>query len=108
MIIILDPTVMDTVNVLDGLKEGGTIFINTNEDISFPPGFKVFRGDLTGIALRENLVVSGSAIVNTPVIGALAKLGLFTRESGVEAITDTFSDPRNTNAAKAAYDEVIV
>ncbi len=108
MIIILDPTVMDTVDVLDGLKEGGKIFINTNEETPFPPGFKVFRGDLTGIALRENLVVSGSAIVNTPVIGALAKLGLFTRESGVEAITDTFTDPRNTNAAKAAYDEVIV
>jgi len=108
MIVILDPTVMDTVNVLDGLKEGGSIFINTHEEVSFPAGFKVYKADLTGIALRENLVVAGSPILNTPVIGALAKLGLFSRESGVKAINDTFADPRNTSAAKAAYEEVIV
>lgn len=108
MIIILDPTVMDTVDVLDGLKEEGKIFINTHDDVSFPPGFKVSRVDLTGIALREDLIVSGSPILNTPVIGALARLGLFTRESGVKAITETFTDPRNTNAARAAYDEVII
>lgn len=108
MIVILDPTVMDTVNVLDGLKEGGSIFINTHDDVVFPAGFKVYKADLTGIALRENLVVAGSPIVNTPVIGALAKLGLFSRESGVKAITETFADPRNTAAAKAAFEEVIV
>ena len=108
MIVILDPTVMDTVDVMDGLKKGGAIFINTNEDIPFPPGFNIHKADLTGIALRENLVVAGSPIVNTPVIGALAKLGLFSRESAVKAITETFADPRNTNAAKAAYDEVVV
>ncbi len=108
MIVILDPTVMDTVNVLDGLKEGGSIFINTHDDVDFPAGFKVYKADLTGIALREKLVVAGSPIVNTPVIGALAKLGLFTRESGVKAITETFADPRNTAAAKAAFEEVIV
>ena len=106
MIIVLDPTVMDTVNVLDGLKEGGEIFINTHEDVTFPAGFKVYKADLTGIALAENLVVAGSPILNTPVIGALAKLGLFTPESGTKAITETFADPRNVDAATKAYSEV--
>ncbi|HJJ99036.1 MAG TPA: 2-oxoacid:acceptor oxidoreductase family protein [Methanocorpusculum sp.] len=106
MIIVLDPTVMDTVNVLDGLKEGGTILINTHEDVQFPKQFTVHKADLTGIALLENLVVAGSPILNTPVIGALAKLGLFTHESGTKAITETFADPRNVTVAKKAYNEV--
>ena len=107
MIIVRDPTVMDTVNVLDGLKDGGAIFINTHENVQFPDKFTVHKADLTGIALSENLVVAGSPILNTPVIGALAKLGLFTPESGEAAITDTFTDTRNVTVAKKAYDEVI-
>ncbi|HJK12250.1 MAG TPA: 2-oxoacid:acceptor oxidoreductase family protein, partial [Methanocorpusculum sp.] len=107
MIIVLDPTVMETVNVLDGLKDGGAIFINTHESVQFPDKFTVHKADLTGIALSENLVVAGSPILNTPVIGALAKLGLFTPESGEAAITDTFTDTRNVTVAKKAYDEVI-
>lgn len=106
MIVVLDPTVMDTVNVLDGLKEGGSIVINTHEDMAFPAKFKVYKADLTGIALKEDLVVAGSPILNTPVIGALAKIGLFTPDSGTKAITETFSDPRNVAAAKEAYKEV--
>ena len=107
MIIVLDPTVMETVNVLDGLEDGGAIFINTHENVQFPDKFTVHKADLTGIALSENLVVAGSPILNTPVIGALAKLGLFTPESGEAAITDTFTDTRNVTVAKKAYDEVI-
>ncbi|MDO5843885.1 MAG: 2-oxoacid:acceptor oxidoreductase family protein [Methanocorpusculum sp.] len=106
MIIVLDPTVMETVDVLDGLKEGGSIFINTHEDLKFPPQFKVYKADLTGIALKENLLVAGSPIVNTPVIGALAKIGLFTRSSGKESIAETFADVRNINAAEEAFKEV--
>lgn len=106
MIIVLDPTVMETVDVLDGLKEGGSIFINTHEDIEFPPQYKVYKADLTGIALSKNLVVAGSPILNTPVIGALAKLGLFTHESGKKAIEETFADVRNIEVAEKAFEEV--
>lgn len=106
MIVILDPTVMDNVDVLSGLKDGGSIFINTHENVAFPQKFRVYQADLTGIAIKENLVVAGSPILNTPVIGALAKVGLFSSESGSLAITETFADPRNVAAAKAAFSEV--
>lgn len=106
MIVILDPTVMDSVDVLSGLKAGGSIFINTHEEVTFPPEFTVFKADLTGIAIRDNLVVAGSPILNTPVIGALAKVGLFSSESATAAITETFADPRNVAAAKEAFAEV--
>ena len=62
--------------------------------------------DLTGIALKENLVVSGSPILNTPVIGALAKMGIVSAGSAKTAIKEMFSDERNVKAADAAYQEM--
>lgn len=106
MIVVLDPTVMETVNVLDGLKEGGVIFVNTHEALKFPPQFKAYCADLTGIALAKNMFVAGSPILNTPVIGAMAKLGIFSSESGKKAIQETFTDVRNVEAAETAYEEV--
>ena len=45
------------------------------------PGFTTFNVDLTGIALKEKLVVAGSPILNTPVLGALAKMGIISADS---------------------------
>ena len=105
MVVVLDTSVMDVVDVLLGLKKGGRIFINSAGKREFP-GFECRNVDLTGIALRENLVVSGSPILNTPVIGALAKMGIITAESGKLAIREMFSDERNVKAADAAYKEM--
>ena len=62
--------------------------------------------DLTGIALKEKLVVSGSPILNTPVIGALAKMGIVSVDSAKKAIQEMFTDERNVKAAEAAYQEM--
>jgi len=105
MVIVLDASVMDVVDVLQGLKEGGKVLINSQQKKDFP-GFSSSNVDLTGIALRENLVVSGSPILNTPVIGALAKQGLVSAESAKKAIKEMFSDERNVKAAEAAYQEM--
>jgi len=105
MVVVLDTSVMDVVDVLQGLKKGGRIFINSAGKREFS-GFECRNVDLTGIALRENLVVSGSPILNTPVLGALAKMGIITSESGKLAIREMFSDERNVKAADAAYKEM--
>jgi pyruvate ferredoxin oxidoreductase gamma subunit len=105
MVVVLDTSVMDTVDVLHGLKKGGRIFVNSAGKREFS-GFECSNVDLTGIALRENLVVSGSPILNTPVIGALAKMGIISAESGKLAIREMFSDERNVKAADAAYKEM--
>ena len=105
MVVVLDTSVMDTVDVLHGLKKGGRIFVNSAGKREFA-GFECRNVDLTGIALRENLVVSGSPILNTPVLGALAKMGVITAESGKLAIREMFSDERNVKAADAAYKEM--
>jgi len=69
-------------------------------------GFTTHYVDLTGIALRENLVVAGSPILNTPVLGALAKMGICSADSVKKAIREMFSDERNVKAAETAFREV--
>ena len=64
---------MDTVNVLDDPERRQVRFSSTRMTmLSSPQASRFTKTDLTGIALRENLVVAGSPILNTPVIGALA------------------------------------
>ena len=82
----LDASVMDVVDVLQGLKSGGKVLVNSAHPWEFT-GFTSGHVDLTGIALKENLVVAGSPILNTPVIGALAKMGIVSVESAKKAIT---------------------
>ena len=107
LIIVLDASIMDAVDVLQGIQKGGTVLINSPHPVVLP-GVEVITIDLTGIALSVDLVVSGSPILNTPVLGALAKMGVISRESAESAIRDMFSDERNVKAAEAAYKELIL
>ncbi len=70
-VLVLDETLMETVEVTKGLKDGGTIIINTKkkpEDFKFSGNFRVLTIDASKIA-REEL---GSPIANTAMLGALA------------------------------------
>jgi pyruvate ferredoxin oxidoreductase gamma subunit len=107
MVVVLDASVMDVVDVLQGLKSGGRVLVNSAHTREFK-GFSSGHVDLTGIALKENLVVSGSPILNTPVIGALAKMGIVSVESAKMAIKEMFTDERNIKAAETAYQEMSV
>lgn len=107
LVVVLDPSILDLVNVFEGLKPDGKVLINAPKVPKQAEKYDAQHVDLTGIALKLNLVVAGSPILNTPVIGALAKMGLFSRESAAAAIKETFSDERNLNAALMAYEELV-
>ena len=104
LVVVLDATMMETVDVLQGLKKGGRVLINSAH--GHINGFTTFNVDLTGIALKENLVVTGSPILNTPVLGALAKMGIVSAGSPKNAIRGMFTDERNVKAAETAYQEM--
>jgi pyruvate ferredoxin oxidoreductase gamma subunit len=106
LVVVLDHSVMDTVDVLHGLKPGGRVLINATkaEEIS---GHRTCRVDLTGIALSLELVVAGSPVLDTPVLGALAKMGVVSIESAKAAIAEMFPDERNIRGAEAAYRELV-
>ncbi len=106
LVVVLDTSIMDVVDVLHGLKDGGRVLLNATHP-GDQKGHKTYVVDLTGIALKENLVVAGSPILNTPVLGALAKIGIISPDSAKKAISEMFSDERNVRAADAAYKELV-
>jgi pyruvate ferredoxin oxidoreductase gamma subunit len=106
-VIVLDASVMETVDVLQGIKPDGVVLVNSAQEMEMQ-GRRTYHIDLTAIALSLDLVIAGSPILNTPVLGALAKLGLASVDSITEAIGETFSDERNVEAARRAYQELVV
>jgi len=105
LVVVLDASVMDVVDVLNGLKKGGRVLINSAYKQEFP-GYTTFNVDLTGIALKEKLVVAGSPILNTPVLGALAAMKIISVDSATKAIREMFTDERNVKVAEAAHKEM--
>jgi pyruvate ferredoxin oxidoreductase gamma subunit len=108
-VVVLDPTLMEAVNVVEGLKDGGMVVINTvsePEDVELETCAKVFTVDATTIALEE----LGMPIYNTPMLGAFAKAsGLVKLESVIKAVEQRFSGKiaeKNANAIKRTFSEV--
>ena len=116
MVLVLDPTLLEAVNVTEGLKEDGVLLVNTGEspaEIREVTGFqtgKVFTVDATKIALDT----LGREITNTPMLGALVRAtGLLTIEELVAETRKQFGDKfgtevvnRNVEAIERAAKEV--
>lgn len=76
IVVVLDPTLMATVNVAQGLPEDGSLIVNTSkspkeirQEIGLK-GARVFTVDASAIS-KEKI---GRNIPNTPMLGALAKV----------------------------------
>jgi pyruvate ferredoxin oxidoreductase gamma subunit len=76
VVVVLDPTLMGTVDVTHGLPDDGIIIVNTNEpagkfrEMLKLNGQKLYTVDASKIA-RETI---GRDIPNTPMMGALVKV----------------------------------
>jgi len=109
IIVVLDPTLSRSVDVANGLKEGGLAIVNhagSYKDAGLTGNFKVATVDATRIAL-ETL---GRPITNTAILGAFAKAtGLVDMESLEKAVREEFP-PRivesNVAAMMRAYEGV--
>ncbi|WP_456471858.1 pyruvate ferredoxin oxidoreductase subunit gamma [Methanocaldococcus sp.] len=105
-VIVQDPTLLDSVNVLEGLKKDGAVIINTVKD-DLNLSYKTYTIDATGIALE----VLGVPIVNTAMVGAFAgATKIVSIESVKKAILETFKGKlgeKNALAAERAYNEII-
>lgn len=111
IVVVLDPSLIHIANVSSGLKEGGTLIVNTakNEDIiaKFGSKWRIATIDATRIA-REIL---GVPITNTTMIGAMVKAtGLIDIKSFKEPTRERFGRlaERNIDAMNRAYREVLV
>lgn len=112
VVVVLDPRLLHIVNVTLGLKEKGTLIINTAKSLQdveaeFKAKWHLALVDATKIA-QESL---GVPIVNTSMIGALLKAtGVVKIESLLEPLQYHFPRlaQRNMNAIKRAYEETLV
>lgn len=111
-IVVLDPTLLKTVDVTAGLKENGWIVINSREPASafdLPKGFRVATVDANAIAIKHKLGPKNAPIVNTAILGAFAKItGIVSLEALTEAVREAVpSNPEgNVTATCEAYDSV--
>jgi 2-oxoisovalerate ferredoxin oxidoreductase gamma subunit len=115
IVIVLDESIMDIVDVLKGLKEDGKILINTRKkpnDFDFSKKFKVATVDATSVALKNEILVGGIPVVNTPILGAIPKI---LDKVTLKAIEDTVKEKwkgelsnKNIKATQEAYDQVEV
>jgi len=104
-VVILDPTLMLSVDVLKGLKKGGWIVLNTPQDpeeLDFPEDYRVATVDAASIAIKYRLGSKTQPIVNTAILGAFARAtGLVSLESLKEAIYN-FAPVKKEEKVKAA------
>jgi pyruvate ferredoxin oxidoreductase gamma subunit len=117
VVLVLDPTLLGTVPVTEGLDPQGVLLVNTSHspaEIRRMLGFKsgrVLTVDASHIAIEE----IGREITNTPMIGALARAtGLFQIEDLVEQTRKRFTKlmmkkeiiEANVRAMRRAAEEV--
>jgi 2-oxoacid:acceptor oxidoreductase gamma subunit (pyruvate/2-ketoisovalerate family) len=111
-IVVLDPTLIGTVDFTSGLKQDGWILINSHrppEAFGSLKGFKTAAVDATSIAIRNGLGSRTSPIVNTAILGAFSKVtGLIGIDSIAWAIREELAGKKDENAkaAREAYEEV--
>ncbi|MBD3309698.1 pyruvate ferredoxin oxidoreductase subunit gamma [Candidatus Woesearchaeota archaeon] len=111
MLIVLDSSLFEAVDITKGLEEGGLIIANTNKDpekLGIKSKFKVKTVDATMVALK----IIGADIVNTSMLGAFAAAtGLVNLKSINKAIEEKFAGRKkiieqNKEAVKNVYDRV--
>lgn len=102
MVVVLDHTLLEEVNVVDGLKENGLVILNAPKPVSEYnfEGARVAVADVTTHAVQAGLP---PGIVNSGIIGAFAKAtGLVDIDVLVQAIKNEFVGKRPELNAKAA------
>ncbi len=108
-VVVLSPFLSEGVNVTEGLKKGGLLLVNNpgrRKRLEYE-GYKVVKVDATKIAVKLGLVVAGSAVVNTVMLGAFARATKIVElDSLKEAIQKRWPGQlgeRNSEAAMLGY-----
>ncbi|HDQ45927.1 MAG TPA: pyruvate ferredoxin oxidoreductase [bacterium] len=116
VLVVLDPTLIGAVPLSEGLKDGGKIIINTRRrpDEFLFDGIRnphVYTADCSSIALHYGLGTKEAPIVNTTILGAVARAtGLVSIESIMDAIRERIpiKSGENAQAARDAYEGLAI
>lgn len=117
IVAIVDATLLDAINVMEGTPDDAAIIVNTSKDpkeirekLKAKPSQKIITIDASKIALD----CIGRDMPNSPMVGALAKVsGIVTLDSVLEDVLKSFGKKfsqkiidGNLEAVKRGYGEV--
>ena len=112
IVVILDPGLLRTINVIAGLKPNGLLLVNTEltpDRLGVDFAGRTATVDATGIALAHGLGSRATPIVNTAILGAFARVsGIVGLPSVLDAIARFVPAKKDANreAAEDAYNHV--
>ncbi len=112
MVIVLDMSLLDVVDVTDGLKEGGKIILNTAKAPSeFDFGdAEVYTVNATKIAVDNGLGTETNPIVNTAILGAYSRVAGNVKLKNIKKAIENnvpVKHDENKKAAEQAYESVV-
>jgi 2-oxoacid:acceptor oxidoreductase gamma subunit (pyruvate/2-ketoisovalerate family) len=109
-IVVLDSSLLKGVDILEGLKPGGSVLINYPSGRKLkglPAGFKYHVLDATTVAASHRIGSPVAPIVNTAIMGGFAKMcDWVSLDAMLEAIHEMapVKKEANVEAAKEAYE----
>jgi pyruvate ferredoxin oxidoreductase gamma subunit len=112
LVVVLEHGLLSTPGALQGLKEGGWLLVNSSPApgrIIVPPGVHLATVDATAIALRNHLGTPSMPIVNTAILGALARVtGVVSFPALIRAIEANVprQQEENLSACRVGFDQV--
>ena len=112
IVVVLERGLLETQPVFAGLRPGGLVLVNQRgppEELRAVPGVRRATVDATGIALAHGLGSPTAPIVNTAILGALARVSgacsLDALEAAIEAHVPA-RRPENREAAREGFTSV--
>jgi len=111
-LIVLDATLLQTIDITTGLKEGGIILINSAlpaESFHLPEEFNITTVDASKIAAKHGLGSRSTPIVNTAILGAFSGL---TNIVGINAVQEAIGESvpikakENVRATHEAFETI--
>ena len=112
IVVVLDPTLLDIVNVSAGLKEDGIVVLNTTKSVEEVRKASGIKSKLALVdATRIAIETMGIPITNTTLLGAMLKATNLLPVSALEGPLQTRFGRiagKNIQAFKRAYEETVV
>ena len=111
-LIVLDATLLQTIDITAGLKDEGTILINSAlpaKSFDLPEKFNITAVDASLIAAKHGLGTRSTPIVNTAILGAFS---FVTNIVGIEAVEEAIGESvpikpkENVRATHEAFEAI--
>ena len=111
IIVVLDSSLLAAANAVQGLSEEEYVLVNSRlapEELGLSNGYKVATADADRISEEVDLRASGVIMVNTAMLGAIAKAtGLISLQDIKKALSNAFpakAAKKNIEAAALTYE----